>query len=102
MARNDIGEPFIKHDLIDKVEKVTHDCGEHDFDWKIWTHDTDVNEQRHLSELYEIFENFTQTDCAVAVVVALENFPEMVIEIIKDYIREKIVDKERKRKNENG
>lgn len=102
-GRNDVvfrdvdDEPFIKHEIIDKVECAIDECGEHDYPWKVWEHKLDVDEQRHLSELYDIFANFTQTDCAIAVIIALENFPEMVIELVKDYIREKIVNKERKK-----
>lgn len=95
--KDDMGEAFIKHEMIDTVERVIDECGEHDYDWKIWEHKLDINEQRHLSELGEIFEPFTQTDFAVAVYVAVHNFPEMVIEMVKDYVREQIVNKESKK-----
>ena len=90
-------EPFIKHEIIDEVEHVIDNCGEQDYAWKTWEHKSSKLEQIHLSELCDMFKGLSQADFAIAVIFALENYPEMVIEIIKDYVRVKIVDKEKKR-----
>ena len=79
-------EPFINTDLIDRINWVVDDSILHDETWKEWEHDIDKQEQMHLSELYRMLENFTKTDLAVATVVAMENFPFMVLQIVAEYI----------------
>jgi len=79
-------KPFINNDLIDRVDWVVDDSILHDDTWKEWEHDIDKQEKMHLSELYRMLENFTQTDLAVATIVAMENFPYMVLQIVAEYI----------------
>lgn len=79
-------EPFINSDLIDRVDWVVDDSILHDDTWKEWEHDIDKQEEMHLSELYRMLENFTQTDLAVATIVAMENYPFMVLQIVAEYI----------------
>ena len=84
MSRDD--EPFINEDLIDRVNWVVDDSILHDDTWKEWEHDIEKQEEMHLSELYRMLENFTKTDLAVATIVAMENFPFMVLQIVAEYI----------------
>jgi hypothetical protein len=85
MSKRD-DEPFINTDLIDRVDWIVDDSILHDDTWKEWEHDIDKQEEMHLSELYRMLENFTQTDLAVATIVAMENYPFMVLQIVAEYI----------------
>ena len=79
-------EPFINRELLAKVERVRNNELLHDDSWKTWEKDVNAQEERHLSELYRVLENYTQTDLAVATIVAMENFPMMVLQIVAEYI----------------
>ena len=84
---SDYGEPFINEDLIDRVDRVVDESILNDANWKVWEKaDLNKQEEMHLSELYRMIEGFTQTDLAVATIVAMENYPKMVLQIVWEYI----------------
>ena len=97
MTKEDIkkyGEPYINGDLLEKVVTVKNNTRLHEDDWKIWEKELDVNEQRYLSQFCRDLENFSQEELAIATIVALKNFPEMVFQIVmEEYIAMK--DKEK-------
>ena len=78
------GEPYINEDLLEKVLKVRQNELLHEDDWKIWEKELDVNEQRYLSQFCRQLENFSQNELAVATIVAVRNFPEMVFQIVME------------------
>jgi hypothetical protein len=86
MSRKIDNEPFINEDLMDRVDWIVDDVILHDDTWKKWEHDIEKQEEMHLSELYRMLENFTKTDLAVATIVAMENYPFMVLQIVAEYI----------------
>ena len=84
---SDYGEPFINEDLIDRVDRVVDESILNAANWKVWEKaDLNKQEEMHLSELYRMIEGFTQTDLAVATIVAMENYPKMVLQIVWEYI----------------
>ena len=86
MKKRDEDKPYINTDLLDRVNWVVDDVILHDDTWKEWEHDIDRQEEMHLSELYRVIENFTKTDLAVATIVAMENYPFMVLQIVAEYL----------------
>ena len=84
-----VNEPFINEDLINSIEWVVDDTILHDETFKTWEHDVDKQEKMHLSELGRIFENFTKSDFACAVITAFRNYPYMVLQVIAEEITEK-------------
>ena len=89
------GEPYINEDLLEQVLQARNSELLHDDSWKFWEKELSVSEQRYLSELCREFKKFTQEELAVATIVAVENFPEMVFQIIMEkYLS--IINKEKK------
>lgn len=86
MAKVREDEAYINTDLLNRVDWIVDDSILHDDTWKEWEHDINKQEEMHLSELYRMLENFTQTDLAVATIVAMENYPFMVLQIVAEYI----------------
>lgn len=78
------GEPYINGDLLEKVVNVKNNTHLHDDSWKIWEKELDVNEQRYLSQFCRDLENFSQEELAIATIVAIKNFPEMVFQIVME------------------
>ena len=78
------GEPYINEDLLEKVLKAKESKLLHEDDWKIWEKKLDINEQRYLSQFCRDLENFSQEELAVATIVAVKNFPEMVFQIVME------------------
>ena len=78
------GEPYINEDLLEKVLKARKNELLHEDSWKIWEKELDVNEQRYLSDLCRKIENFSQNELAVAIIIAVKNFPEMVFQIMME------------------
>ena len=93
MKKREEDEPYINTDLLDRVNWVVDDVILHDDTWKKWEHNINKQEEMHLSELYRVIENFTKTDLAVATIVAMENYPYMVLQIVAEYL----VNKEKKK-----
>ena len=93
------GEPYINKDLLEKVLKARENELLQDDSWKIWEKELNTNEQRYLSDLCRKLENFSKEELAVATIVAVKNFPEMVFQIMmEEYLS---VIKERKRNAES-
>lgn len=87
-------EAYIDDELIDRVEWIEEDGILHDDTWKAWERRLGDKEALHLSEWCRILEGCTKSDLAVATIVAMENYPFMVLQIVAEYL----VDKERERK----
>ena len=87
MQRTD--EPFINRKLIDAIGWVVDDTILRDETFKTWEHDLTKQEEMHLSELGRVFENFTKSDFACAVITAFRNYPYMVLQVIAEEITNK-------------
>lgn len=90
------GKPYINEELLEQVLKAKENTRLHEDSWKIWEKDLDIKEQRYLSQLCRSFENFTQEELAVATIVAVENFPEMVFQIMMEKYLSVVNNKEKK------
>ena len=79
------GRPYIDQEFLDQVENAIDSERLHEDKWKIWDRENlDPDTQRHLCELCREFENFSQEDLAVATIIAVKNFPEMVFQIMME------------------
>ena len=87
MSRTD--EPYINEELLKDIDWVVDDVLLHDETFKTWEHDLNKQEQMHLSELGRIFENFTKSDFACAVITAFRNYPFMVLQVIAEEVSKK-------------
>ena len=86
------GKPYINQDLVDKVLKARECEKLHEDDWKVWENEDELStkEKRYWSELGRSLENFTQEEFAVVTYVALQNYPEMVFQIVlEEYLSNK-------------
>ena len=93
MSKN---EPYVNQELLDRVLKAKEYARLHDDSFKIWEKEAlEANEKRYLSNLGKCLQNTTQEELAVMVLVAVQNYPEMVFQIIME---EFLVNKERKDK----
>ena len=79
-------EPFINDEFNDRIEWVIDDVLLHDETFKGWEHDIEAQERRHLSELGRMCQNFTKSDFAAVCIVAMENYPMMVLQIVAEYV----------------
>ena len=90
-----MGDTYIKDAYIDKpfierVERVVDGTLLKDESWKYWKKlDPKTLEDMNLSELKRRFENFNKYDFAAAVLVAMENYPFMVLQIVAEYVERK-------------
>lgn len=92
------GKPYINEDLLDKVMQARSNELLHDDSYKIWEHRDEFSEadKRWFSELGRSIENLSQDEMAVIVTVAVENYPEMVFQIMmEEYLS--VINKERKK-----
>ena len=87
---------YINDNLIDRVDWINKDTILHDDTWKSWEKHLGDEEALHLTEWCRILENCTKSELAVSTIVAMENYPFMVLQIVAEYL----VNEERK--NENG
>lgn len=86
------GKPYINEDLIDRVLKARQDNELlQDDSFKVWENeDLTAGEKRYWSELGRSIENFTKEEFAVVTYVALQNYPEMVFQIVmEEYLSNK-------------
>ena len=91
------GEPYINQDLCKRVLAAKEQERLHEDSFKVWEkEDLSVNEKRYWSELCRSLQNFTIEEFAVAVYVAIQNYPEMVFQLMME---EYLINKEG---NENG
>lgn len=90
MSRKDReDEPYIDEELTKSINWIVDDTLLRDETFKTWEHDIDEQERRHLSELGRIFQNFTKSDFACAVITAFRNYPYMVLQVIAEEITDK-------------
>lgn len=81
-------EPFVNESFNDRIEWIVDDVLLHDETFKQWEHDIDAQERRHLSELGRMCQNFTKSDFAAVCIVAMENYPLMVLQIVAEYVQQ--------------
>ena len=83
-------EAFIDRPFVERVERVVDGNLLKDDSWKYWKKlDSKTLEDMNLSELGRRFENFNKYDFAAAVLVAMENYPFMVLQIVAEYVERK-------------
>ena len=101
MATNEIerlyGKPYINQELLDKVLSTRNNELLHDESFKVWEQDDlSPGDKRWLSELGRQIENLTKDEFAVITYVAIQNYPEMVFQLMmEEYLKNKEA-------NENG
>lgn len=94
-----IGKPYINQKLIDRALEMRESELLHDDSFKIWEKGLEVQEKRYLSELGRQIEKFSKEEIAIVVLVAVQNFPEMVFQILmEEYLDNK---KKGEKNNEN-
>ena len=94
------GKAYINEDLLEVVLKTRAESEVlHDGSFKVWEKDPEelsVNEKRYLSELGRQIEMYSKDEFAVLVYVAVQNYPEMVFQIMmEEYLN--VVNKESKK-----
>ena len=90
------GKAYINQELLDMVLKARQESEVlHDDSFKIWERELSVGEKRYLSELGRSIEQFSKDEFAVVVYVAIQNYPEMVFQLMME---EYLVNKERNSK----
>ena len=92
------GKAYINEDLLDMVLKARK--GNEvlkDDSFKVWEREDELTpaEKRYWSELGRSIEQFSKDEFAVVVYVAIQNYPEMVFQLLME---EYLVNKERKEK----
>ena len=94
------GKPYITEDLLDVVVKTRKENETlHDDSFKIWERELSINEQRDLSELGRQVEKYSKDYFAVIVYVAIQNYPEMVFQLLME---EYLKNKERNKNNDSN
>jgi len=76
-------EPFVNHELIDRVRRVREDQLLHDDSYQF---DDEAQENRDLSELYRVVGNFDKSEMAVCITAILENEPLLIFQVVADYV----------------
>jgi len=85
-----MSDAYINEEFCDRVDRVVDGDLLRDDSWKFWERfDNDQLERMNLSELERRFGNFSKYDFAAAVLVATENYPFMVMQILAEYIERK-------------
>ena len=93
------GKAYINEDLIDAVLKARESEVLQDDSFKVWERDLTPAEQRYWSELGRSIEQFSKDEFAVVTYVAIQNYPEMVFQLLME---EYLVNKERKNKKDEN
>lgn len=85
------GKPYINQDLLDKVMSTRDNTLLHDDSFKVWEkEDLSPGDKRWLSELGRQIENLTKDEFAVITYVAIQNYPEMVFQLMmEEYLNNK-------------
>ena len=93
------GKAYINEDLIDAVLKARQENEAlHDDSFKVWERDLTPAEKRYWSELGRSIEQFSKDEFAVVTYVAIQNYPEMVFQMMME---EYLVNKEAKSYGKN-
>jgi hypothetical protein len=72
-----MNEPFINYALLEKVEKARLEMPEYQKPWE-------TMENWNVSRVARMCEGFTEGEYAAVVIVALRNFPQVVMKVILD------------------
>lgn len=83
------GEPYINDELLDRVDFIKEDSLLHDDTWKTWEKRLGDQEARALSDWCRTLQGLSKSELAVATIVAMENYPFMVLQIVAEYIIKK-------------
>ncbi len=80
------GKPYINEELIDQVLKARRESELlQDDTFKVWENDELTQEdKRYWSELGRSIEKFTKEEFAVVTYVAIQNYPEMVFQMLME------------------
>ena len=91
MARRNRGtwqdddEPFINQEVVDRTNWIVDDdVLLHDDTFKV--DDRNLEEVRHLSELYRVVNNMDKKELAICVGVAAEKYPFMVMQCVAESV----------------
>lgn len=88
---------LINHVLLERVLRIKESNALHDDSFKIWENELSNVEKIKLTRLAEMAESLSKEEIAVLVIIAAENYPEMVFQIMME---ELLVNKERNGKKD--
>ena len=86
-------EVLINQVLLDRVLDIKHNSFIHNDSYDVWKED--LIEKIKLTRLGKMAESLSEDEAAVLVLIALENYPELVYTIM---LEEFLINKERKKK----
>ena len=81
MSRN---EPIINHVLLERVLQIKESELLHDDSFKVWEDDIDDVQKIKLTRLGKMAESMSKEEMAVLVLIAVQNYPEMVFQIMME------------------
>lgn len=77
-----MNEPFINHELLERVRKARLDMPDYDKPWE-------VLDDWNISKIAEQCEAFTEAEFAAVIITALRNCPHVVFKAIYDELEGK-------------
>lgn len=89
---------LINHVLLDRILQIKESQYLHDDSFKIWEDELSDVQKIKLTRLGEMAESLSKEEIAVLVLIAVQNYPEMVFQIMME---EYLVNKEGNKRNEN-
>lgn len=91
---------YINHVLLDRVLQIKESESLHDESFKVWEKELSPLQEVKLSQLGRMMESLSKEEIAVVALIAVQNYPEMVFQILME---EYLINKERKnKKHENN
>ena len=90
---------YINHVLLDRVLQIKESQSLHDDSFKVWEKELSPLQEVKLSQLGRMVESLSKEEIAVVALIAVQNYPEMVFQILME---EYLINKERKKKNEDS
>lgn len=87
------GESYINDEMLDRIDFINEDSILHDDTWKTWEKRLGDQEARELSDWCRILQGSSKSELAMATMVAMENYPFMVLQIVAEYIINKEINK---------
>ncbi len=90
---------YINHVLLERVLQIKESESLHDDSFKVWDKELSPLQEVKLSQLGRMMESLSKEEIAVVVLIAVQNYPEMVFQILME---EYLINKERKKKNEDS
>lgn len=73
-------EPFVNTELIDKIRRAR----ERTFDEDLLTEEQNIEEERHLSELWRRVMNYDENELILCVAAALQKIPDKVYQVLAE------------------